>query len=277
MENALDVLEALCDEPDDVQISRLSEKLGMNKTSVFRLLATFENRGYVEREENTGRYRLGLSAYEIGQKFLSRMEILREARPVMGRLVRECNESVYLAIRRELEILFLDMVDTPQQVKIISLVGKRYPVTETAAGKVILAHSLTSGQTDQFGSTPQTSLQQEISTIARQGWASDHGALGEGIASLSVPLFASDGTAKASLCFIGPDYRLPEEQLHSDFLPRLIEAGRTVSSKLGYLGHYLKKTDLANECSDRNTSVRPNQTTPSRHCLKQQFSTAINR
>lgn len=241
VENALDVLEALCDEPDDVQISRLSEKLGMNKTSVFRLLATFENRGYVEREELTGRYRLGLSAYEIGQKFLSRMEILRKARPVMGRLVRECNEAAYLVIRRDLEILFLDMVDTPQQVKIISLVGKRYQVTETAAGKVILAHSLNEPPPESQRDTPKTSLQKELAIIARQGWASDHGALGEGIASLAVPLFTSGGVAKACLCLIGPDYRLSEEQLHDDFLSRLKEAGRTVSSKLGYLGHYLDK------------------------------------
>ena len=86
VENALDVLEALSEIDDDVRISQLSEKLAMNKTSVFRLLATFENRGYVEREERSGKYRLGLSAYEIGQKFLSRMGLLRHARPVVERL-----------------------------------------------------------------------------------------------------------------------------------------------------------------------------------------------
>ena len=55
VENALDVLEALCDEDGEVRISRLSEKLKMNKTSVFRLLATFEGRGYVEKEETSGK------------------------------------------------------------------------------------------------------------------------------------------------------------------------------------------------------------------------------
>ena len=57
VENSLDVLEALSEIDDDVRISQLSEKLAMNKTSVFRLLATFENRGYVEREERSGKYR----------------------------------------------------------------------------------------------------------------------------------------------------------------------------------------------------------------------------
>ena len=139
VENALDVLEALCEFEDDVRISHLSEKLGMNKTSVFRLLATFENRGYVEREKGSGKYRLGLSAYEIGQRFLSRMGLLRKARPVMEKLVRECNEAVYLVVRRGSGVLFLDMVDTSQQVKIIAMVGNSYPLAGNAAGKIMLA------------------------------------------------------------------------------------------------------------------------------------------
>ena len=139
VENALDVLEALSEIDDDVRISQLSEKLAMNKTSVFRLLATFENRGYVEREEQSGKYRLGLSAYEIGQKFLSRMGLLRHAKPLIERLARGCNEAVYVAVRRRKEVLFLDMVDTSQKVKIVSLVGKRFPLETTAAGQVLLA------------------------------------------------------------------------------------------------------------------------------------------
>ncbi|ORJ55816.1 IclR family transcriptional regulator [Geothermobacter hydrogeniphilus] len=228
VDNALAVLEALCDEPGDVQISRLSEKLGMNKTSVFRLLATFENRGYVEREEQTGRYRLGLSAYEVGQKLISRMTMLRQARPVMERLARECDEAVYLALRRDDELLFLDMVDTPQQVKIISLVGKRYPLSEIAAGSVILAHSPT-----------EQPLSRELAEIHRRGWASGHDVLGEGIACLSVPLFNGEGTVPASLSFLGPDFRLDEQRLRDNFLPPLREAGQTISSKLGFLGSYL--------------------------------------
>jgi DNA-binding IclR family transcriptional regulator len=240
VENALDVLEALCDEGDEVRISRLSERLGMNKTSVFRLLATFENRGYVEREADSGTYRLGLSAYEIGQKFLSRMGLLRKAKPVMERLVRECNETAYLAVRRERDVLFLDIVDTTQQVKIVSLVGRRYPLAATSAGKVILAN--TAGQ-DQ-GTRKQSSheaLAGELSTIREEGACLDRGVLGEGIASVAVPLFRAGGETPGSICFIGPDFRMSPEKIRQELLPRLKEAGEIISSNLGYLGKYLEK------------------------------------
>lgn len=240
VENALDVLEAFCDEGDEVRISRLSERLGMNKTSVFRLLATFENRGYVEREPDSGTYRLGLSAYEIGQKFLSRMGLLRKAKPVMERLVRECNEAAYLAVRREKDVLFLDMVDTAQQVKIVSLVGRRYPLAATSAGKVILANAAGRGQ-GTWKQGGHDALADELSAIRREGACIDRGALGEGIASAAVPLYRAGGETPGSLCFIGPDFRMSPEKIEGELLPRLKEAGEIISSKLGHLGIYLGK------------------------------------
>ncbi len=234
VDNALDVLEALCEEEDEVRISRLSERLGMNKTSVFRLLATFENRGYVEREESSGKYRLGISAYEIGQKFLSRNTLLRKARPVMERLVRECNESIYLVVRRGEEVLFLDQVDTAQQVKIVSLVGKRYPVADTCAGKLMLAHGDPAENGSQIAKADLLKFQQ-------QGYCFDTGRLGDGIASIAVPVFSTNDKLAGTLCFVGPDFRLPREKIIEEFLPRLKEAGEIVSSKLGFLGHYLGK------------------------------------
>ncbi len=244
VENALNVLEALCDEGDEVGISQLSARLGMNKTSVFRLLATFENRGYVERETRSGKYRLGLTAYEIGQKLLSRMGLLRKAHPVMEQLARECDEAVYLAVRRIDHVLFFDVVDTSQQVKIVSLVGKRYPLTDTAAGKVILAQ-LTGGENNLEPERPQPrpvseSIGDELDSIRSQWVCHDRNTLGDGIVSIAVPLFNASGHVQGSLVLVAPDFRMQEEKTR-EYLPRLREAGDIISSKLGYLGRYLQK------------------------------------
>lgn len=222
VENALDVLEALCDEDGEVRISRLSEKLHMNKTSVFRLLATFEGRGYVEREAVSGKYRLGLTAYEVGQKLLSRMELLKQARPVMERLVRDCNEAAYLTVRRGDEVLFLHMVDTLQKVKIVSLVGRRFPAATTAAGQVLLAF----GPPTKGKHGPTTG---DLAAIRSAGFCADSGTLGDDISSLACPIFCAGGTLNGALCMVGPDFRLTPEQV----LPQILEACTVISSKLG--------------------------------------------
>jgi DNA-binding IclR family transcriptional regulator len=238
VENALDVLEALSEIDDDVRISQLSEKLAMNKTSVFRLLATFENRGYVEREERSGKYRLGLSAYEIGQKFLSRMGLLRHARPVVERLARGCNEAVYVAVRRRNEVLFLDMVDTTQKVKIVSLVGKRYPLESTAAGQVLMAFNNVQEKND---AESIQSLATLFATVRRHGYAHDNDSLGEGIASVAAPLFGSGGKLHGVLCLVGPEFRLPQEVIQKDVLNQLFDTCGIISSKLGWHSPYIPR------------------------------------
>ena len=238
VENALDVLEALSEIDDDVRISQLSEKLAMNKTSVFRLLATFENRGYVEREERSGKYRLGLSAYEIGQKFLSRMGLLRHARPVVERLARGCNEAVYIAVRRRKEVLFLDMIDTTQKVKIVSLVGKRFPLETTAAGQVLLAFIKGQEKAVSESGSPVTN---QHTAIRAHGYAQDNGALGEGIASVAAPLFGSGGKLHGAICVVGPDFRLNSDVIQRQVLPPLLDTCGIVSSKLGWHSPYIPR------------------------------------
>ncbi len=242
VDNALTLLEALCEEDEVVRISRLSERLGMNKTSVFRLMATFENRGYVEKESGSGRYRLGISAYEMGQKFLSRMGLLRKARPVMEQLGRRCNEAVYLAIPRHDEVLFLDMVETSHRVKVVSLLGNRYPLASVAAGKVILAHPQGKGASPPAHGKPSRTPvlpAEEVQRIRQQGFHIETGTPDEGIVSLAVPLFRAGGELCGCLCMVGPEYRLTEEKVADELLPQLRESGEIISSKLGYFGEIL--------------------------------------
>lgn len=239
VDNALDVLEALCDEGDEVKVSHLSERLGMTKMSLFRYLATFENRGYVEKVNNSHKYRLGLSAYEIGQKFLSRMVLLRKAKPVIEQLARACNEALYLFVARGREVLLLDMVDTTHQVRIIPLVGSRHPVVQTSAGRVMLAFSA-----QHRSSWPRTELETiapDLTEIMTKGGDYECGGFGEGIASLSVPLLDGQGLVPGGLCMIGPEFRLTPQRVEDELLPELIDAGLVVSSKLGHVGHFTNK------------------------------------
>ena len=239
VDNALDVLEAICEEEEEVRVSHLSERLGMTKMSLFRYLATFENRGYVEKVNNSHRYRLGLSAYEIGQKFLLRMGLLRKAKPVIDQLARSCNEALYLVIARGKEVLMLDMVDTTHQVRIAPLVGCRYPMEKTSAGRVMLAFS--AQHRNNFESKQIKTMAEDLADISKCGCALDEGCFGEGISSLSVPVLDAQGHVPGCLCLIGPDFRFESERINEDLLPNLVDAGIVVSSKLGYVGHINNK------------------------------------
>lgn len=228
VESALDVLEALSECSDGIGITRLSQRLSLSKAKVFRLLATFERRGYVEKEKRTGRYRLGASAFETGQKFLLSLSLLQKSKTVMESLAWRCNEAVYLGLRRGMEVLLLDMVDTLHQVKVVPLLGRRYPLEKVAAGVVLLAAL---GASEAAACTGDG-----WESVRQRGFAKDCGALGDGISSVAVPLWNGAGEVVGSLCVVGPSFRFEEARIEREVLPLLRQAGEIISSRSGYPG-----------------------------------------
>ena len=244
VENAIDLLEAICDEGGEARISQLSQRLGMNKTSVYRLLATFEKRGFVERGEDSVKYRLGLSAYEMGQKLLSRMGMLRKARPSMERLARQCNESVYFLVRRKDEVLLLDMIDSAQQVKIVSLLGRRFPLTATALGRVFKPFAErgdSEAKRHADGMSPPVRAGEDPDVGCRSGICIDEQGFGDGVTCVAVPLLNAKGEVVAALAVLGPSFRMDRERIETELAQQLNDAGQVASAGLGYLGHYLRR------------------------------------
>jgi len=243
VDNALDLLDAICDEGGEARVTQLSQRLGMSKTSVFRLLATFERRGFVERSDDSVKYRLGLSACEMGQKIIARMGVLRKARPTMDRLARQCNESVYFVVRRNDYVLMLDMVDATQQVRIMPLVGLRFPLLTTAAGQLFLAFENNAGGNGKKRANARGAAvlpATELESIRNLGFCIENQGFGEGVTCVAVPLLNGKGEATAALTILGPAFRMSRERIDHELLPQLVDAGATISAGLGHLGDYLR-------------------------------------
>lgn len=236
VETALLFLNALGDEEGEFGLSYLSNKLGLTKNSVYRLLSTFEKCGYVERVKRSQSYRVGLSAYEVGQKFLSRMKLLSRAKPVMEGLVRECDETVYLAVPTGLECLMLDKVDAINPIGVMSLVTRRFPLFQCGPGKIMLAF-MDEANADNVRKELELE-KQYLMTIRQNGFFMEIGGIGDGIASLSVPLLSGQKTISGCLCLVGPQYRFTDERLEVNLLPRLKAAGQVISMQLGYVSGY---------------------------------------
>ena len=230
VENALNLLEALADEENKCSLAQLSQRLDMTKASLFRLMATFENHGYVERGQVSGEYQLGLAAFEVSQKLLSKMTLLRKARPAMAQLVRQCNETVYLAVQRHHEVLFLEMMDNDQKVKVVPLTSQRFPLQDCAAGKIFLAFDETNTQL--LANYPQ--LADEINHCHKQRYCIDHNGVGEGSTCMAVPLFKASKAIAGCLALITPSFRTDETRIKKELLPALKAASETISAQLGY-------------------------------------------
>ncbi len=241
VEKALDLLEVLAAEPVDATLPHLADRLGVSRNKAFRLLATLEKRGLVEREEWSGSYRLGISAVELAQRFLKSASLIRHAHPVMEGLAKKHDEAVYMTVLRGDEVLFLDMVDCDRQVKAAPLVGKRFPFFTNASGKAIKAleargGSGSPGKKRKSGapSFDLAELESELDVIREKGVAVDSEGLGEGIISVAVAVRDYAGKVIGALTMLGPSFRMVASRLESEIIPSLMEGAELLSMKFGY-------------------------------------------
>jgi IclR family transcriptional regulator, KDG regulon repressor len=245
VDHALDLLEQFHDDVDELGVTELSKRLKLHKNNVFRLLATLESRGYIEQNKVTENYRLGLKTLELGQTFIKQMGLLRQSRPVLEWLVKECNETTYVAILKEFHIVYLDVVETDLTVRVVPRVGARLPAYCTAAGKIQLAYMtdeelenfLPSKELKRF--TPSTiadkdELKRHLKTVAEQGYAIDNEELDIGVRCVSAPIRDYTRRIVGAVSVSGPSMRFDDQRMDNELIPLVKRAGEEISLKLGY-------------------------------------------
>lgn len=245
VDHALDLLEQFQGDVDELGVTELSKRLKLHKNNVFRLLATLESRNYIEQNRVTENYRLGLKTLELGQTFIKQMGLLRQSRPVLESLVKECNETTYVAILKDSHIVYLDVVETDLTVRVVPRVGSRLPAYCTAAGKVQLAY-MTEEELDHYlptkelkGYTPSTITERDafkahLKKIAEQGYAVDNEEMDIGVCCVGAPIRDYTRRIIGAVSISGPSMRFSRERMEKELIPLVIRAGEDISTKLGF-------------------------------------------
>ncbi|PLX95228.1 MAG: IclR family transcriptional regulator [Desulfuromonas sp.] len=243
--HALDLLEQFHGDVDELGVTELSKRLKLHKNNVFRLLATLESRGYIEQNRATENYRLGLKSLELGQTFIKQMGLLRQAKPILERMVKECNETSYVAIFKEGYIVYLDVVETDLTVRVVSRVGSRLPAYCTAAGKVHLAY-MTDEEVDAAlvgrelkQHTPTTlasvaSLKAELKQVVEKGYAIDNEELDPGVRCVAAPIRDYTRRIVGAVSISGPAMRFSDERIEQELVPLITQASEDLSTRLGF-------------------------------------------
>jgi DNA-binding IclR family transcriptional regulator len=243
--HAFDVLEALGGDREEHGVTELAKELGFSKNNVFRLLATFQERGYVEQNPKTENYRLGLKVFEMAQVYLHKSGLVRHARPVLQDIAARCNESAYISIFRQKEVVYLDLVEGRQMVKLISRVGSRLPAYCTAAGKIQLAYQSEDDLERLFKDrsmeqhtdstiTGFDALTKELAGCAERGYAVDNQEYDEEVKCVAAPVRDYTRRVVAGVSVSGPAFRMGEERISQELVPLVMEAAKTISERLGY-------------------------------------------
>ncbi len=140
LEKGLDVLEALAARAVPASPSEVARRLGRSPSEIFRILLCLERRGYLVKEEGSGRVRLSLRLYELAHAHSPIQELLRAAERPMRELARLMRESCHLSVLGGGRLLVLSQVESPERIRFSVEVGGRFPVLHTCSGRLLLAH-----------------------------------------------------------------------------------------------------------------------------------------
>ncbi len=247
LERALSLIEHMAEAGRPVTISELSEKVGLKISTVHRLLNTLLNRGYVEQEQDTSKYQLGLKLLEVAGNIFTYTDIRTIIRPFLAELVERCNETANLAVLDGTEIVYIDQIESHNYiiVKMFAQVGNRGPVHCTASGKILLAflaekeldHVLSRVELKQFTGqtiTEPEKLKQELEQVRKQGYALDWGEMEEHVRCIAAPIFNYENKAVASIGVSGPDSRITKEYIKKDLAGIVTKVAFRASIKMGY-------------------------------------------
>ena len=96
IDRALAVLQLFLKEERPLSVTRISKVMELHKSTVSRTLETLEHRGFIQKDEETGKYWLGLQAYALGMLFREKDKFHKVAYPYAKALSLQCNEGVHI-------------------------------------------------------------------------------------------------------------------------------------------------------------------------------------
>lgn len=238
VERALNILEAAAQRRDGFTNSEISRKLGIPKSSASYILRTLERRGYLRRDEESGRYRLGLKILSLGGDAQVNLDVADVALPFMRALEEKIHMTVHLAVLDQGEAVYIEKVEAPGFFKVNTWVGRRMFLHSTSVGKCLLAwlpkHEVETVVKQQGLKkrtpktiTSMTRLLADLERVKDEGYAVDDEENSLGARCLGAPVFDVTGNVVAALGASGTLTQVDEASM-----PRLAEAVKETARRI---------------------------------------------
>jgi DNA-binding IclR family transcriptional regulator len=241
---ALDILECIALSERPLSAAEVAKLCNLSRPTAYRLISTLAARGYAAQDDAT-HYRLGTQALSLSQNVLDSLDLHELAQPYLRRLSDITNETTYLSMLDNDEILYIGKVESSQSVRTHTKIGSRNMLHCSAMGKAILAFLSESDRNQLIerlelpANTPTTitnraALVEELATIRMQKFATDDEESESGVRCVGAPIFDHTGRVFAAISVSGPAYRLPISRLIA-LSSLVMDTANTISGRVGHV------------------------------------------
>lgn len=239
VQKGLRVLKYLMNEPGDSSLGDIQSALGYNGSTAHHILKTLIQEGFVSQNINTKKYDLGPELFHFCLQNTLPQKFYQKAYPYLEECVAQTGETTNLFIRAEEEAVCVAGAESPQTLKAFLMIGRRIPLTCTAAGKVFLAF-MEGAKSEELVRrvglkqylpntiTDSGGLAAELARVKQLGYAVEREEYEEMITAIAAPVFQKQGGLIAVVSNISPSMRTDEPKvIHS-----LCQAAQKISRAL---------------------------------------------
>ncbi len=244
VDRALRIITYVSEKKEGMGVTELAFLLGLNKSSIFKLLSTLAAHGFIEQDQETKKYKLGYKYLELSSMLLESLDLRTQAKPYLKELESATNEVIHLVVYDQGEVVYIEKLEGNETLRTHSKVGKRASMHCTSVGKVILAH-LPEDETAEIIAkkglekhtentiTDPNIFLNELQKVRKQGYGIEVEENEEGITCIAAPIFDHKGDITAAVSISGPSTRMTAKRLE-ELMPLITETSKTISARLGY-------------------------------------------
>lgn len=223
-------------------LSEVAALTSLSKPTVRRILLTLERLGYAQNDSS--RFGLTPKMLELGAAYLSSLNLMDIATPLMEALTDELGESTALVALEGVDVVYINRVHRHRISSITLAVGTRLPAHATSSGHVLLADLSSNALDDYFRRaqlkamtehtlTTRAALMQRLMLVKERGWDAVDQELEIGRRSAAAPIRDASGRVVAAISVSCGTAERSLDQLIEDFLPQLIGAAEAITRSLG--------------------------------------------
>lgn len=248
VDRALDILLILYREQKEMGVTEIANGLGVYKSTVYRTLATLENKGFVQQNPENGKYWLGIKLYAIGMLVGEKMPLKEIIQPYAKELSERFGEVVNVSIldtttyEYPKTILIIKEEKQGQMLTVRPSLGSISDPHTAAVGKCLLAYSddETVGKMKcaDFNGTTDTSIKNweqlcgELEKVKEKGYALDNEEAEAGLTCVAAPILGKNNEAIAAISVSGPTSRINAPGMFDKILDGVKETAAKISKKL---------------------------------------------
>ena len=234
-----------CFKPSDRHLGNqdIAERTGLPKPTISRLTYTLTRMGYLYHDDKLGKYQLGSGVLSLGFSFISNLDVLKIARPLMQELADYSHTVVSVGTRDRLGMVYLDgRHSTTATVSLRREPGTRVPIATTAMGRALLCglpeHEREKLMENIHQRNPEhwtkykAGIEQALRDYQERGFCLSTGDWRNDVNAVGVPMLPIAGSRLLTFNCAAPSFLLRQHMLEDDIGPRLINMVRTIESEV---------------------------------------------